>query len=71
MEGDRTPSSLTVTPKVVRLLAHAAGLNLTPERAEPLVASVRALLAGDERLAALNLHVTGAAGPAWPDGPDA
>ena len=64
-------SSLTVTPEVVQLLARAAGLNLTPDRAEPLVASVQGLLAGDARLAALNLHVTSAAGPAWPDVPDA
>lgn len=64
-------SALTVTPEVVGLLARAAGLELTPDRAEALVGSVQALLAGDARLAALNLHVTGAAGAAWPDVTDA
>ncbi len=55
----------TVTPELVRVLARAAGLDLAPERAEPLVAPVAALLAGDARLAALDLHVTPAAGPVW------
>lgn len=64
-------SFLTVTPEVVRLLARAAGLDLTPERAELLVPSVQGRLAGDAHLAALNLHVTGAAGPVWPDVADA
>jgi len=64
-------SRLTVTPEVVQVLARAAGLHLTLDRAEPLVTSVEALLAGDARLADLRLHVTSAAGPAWPDVTDA
>ncbi|MBB5234831.1 hypothetical protein [Deinococcus budaensis] len=61
---------LTVTPRVVGLLAGAGGLDLTPERAGALVPAVQALLAGDARLAALNLHVVSAAGTVWPDVPD-
>lgn len=62
-------TDLEVTPEVVRLLARAAGLNLTPERAEDLLAPVRALMAGDARLAALDLNLTSAAGPVWPEVP--
>lgn len=61
--------ALTITPEVVELLARAAGLDLTPERAELLAGSVQALLVGDRHLAALNLQVVSAAGPVWPEGP--
>ena len=53
----------------VRLLARAAGLELSTERAELLATSVQALLSGDARLAALDLHVTSAAGSVWPEVP--
>lgn len=54
-----------VTPEAIRLLARAAGLDLAPERAAPLVPAVAALLAGDRGLAGLDLYVTPAAGPVW------
>ena len=65
---DLLPDVTPIDANMIRQIAQANGLALSPERAEALLPAVRELLAVDAKIAALHLAQLPATGLTWQPG---
>jgi hypothetical protein len=61
-------SSVELDAEMLRRCVRLGGLDITPQRAEKLLPLMQALLAGCDRLAALDLSAKGGSGALAPQG---
>ena len=61
------PTDRVLSAELLRHFARLSGLDLNTERAAQVALALVPILAGDARLAALNLGTLSPLGPTWPD----